>query len=102
MEWMSMALITIKDYYQSFRFSLYTIVYSHYALPGSVYLIQRCSLHTLTARYIFSLHYTRLQNSESEGVAAQQATARSWVDVPQGYSAYTLGNWWLDGWLCWW
>ena len=60
------------------------------------------SLNTVDAEYMFPLHYTLLQNSEGEGVAAQQATARSWVDVPQGYSAYTLGNWWLDGWLCWW
>ena len=50
------------------------------------------SLDTVDTEYMLSLHYTLLQNLEGEGVAAQQAAAWSWVDVPQGYSVYKRWN----------
>jgi hypothetical protein len=59
------------------------------------------SLNTVDTEYMLSLHYTLFQNLEGEGVAAQQAAAPAWVDVPQGYSGHKRRNWWLDGWLCW-
>ena len=59
------------------------------------------SLNTVDTEYMLSLHYTLFQNLEGEGVAAQQAAAPAWVDVPQGYSGHKRRNWWLDCWLCW-
>jgi hypothetical protein len=46
------------------------------------------SLDTVDTEYMLSLHYTLIENLEGEGVAAQQAAASAWVDVPQGYSGH--------------